>query len=279
MREIARGSFGSRAIVEAFDRRDRRPARRAAEPAGLAAGDSCRAASKSDEGEPRSWRSCWRRPSRSAGWTRRSQPLPDRLRRAAARPNCAETRRRSDATLARLPDLLPVLGELAALPPDVAAALRRAAACGSASSRPPSPIARSRNLSRRDRRLGPLRRPRPAAAHARAARRALPRVAARPTPARSAAAGARAVPRARAAWPSCRRRSSTAEQKEFKRRYNQRPPELEHEFGKTMRYRSIRDLVGRRNGLVVRDLKPVWLMSPLSVSDTLPLGDRCCSTW
>ena len=29
----------------------------------------------------------------------------------------------------------------------------------------------------------------------------------------------------------------------------------------------------RRHGLVVRDLKPVWLMSPLSVSDTLPLDD------
>jgi hypothetical protein len=46
---------------------------------------------------------------------------------------------------------------------------------------------------------------------------------------------------------------------------------LEHEFGKSMRYRAIRDLVAGDTGTVVRDLKPVWLMSPLSVSDTLPL--------
>lgn len=47
--------------------------------------------------------------------------------------------------------------------------------------------------------------------------------------------------------------------------------ELEHEFGKTMRYRSIRDLASGDPGEVVNDLKPIWLMSPLSVSDTLPL--------
>ena len=65
----------------------------------------------------------------------------------------------------------------------------------------------------------------------------------------------------------------TAEQKEWKPRYNRGRRELEHEFGKTMRYRSIRDLVTGDTGLVVRDLKPVWLMSPLSVSDTLPLDE------
>ena len=47
--------------------------------------------------------------------------------------------------------------------------------------------------------------------------------------------------------------------------------ELEHEFGKTMRYKSIRELASGDSGRVVNDLKPVWLMSPLSVSDTLPL--------
>ncbi|WP_353226689.1 AAA domain-containing protein [Novosphingobium sp.] len=47
--------------------------------------------------------------------------------------------------------------------------------------------------------------------------------------------------------------------------------ELEHEFGKSMRYRSIRDLASGDPGNVVNDLKPIWLMSPLSVSDTLPL--------
>ncbi len=63
----------------------------------------------------------------------------------------------------------------------------------------------------------------------------------------------------------------TAEQKVFKKRYNRGRRELEHEFGKSMRYKSIRDLVANESGDVVRDLKPVWLMSPLSVSDTLPL--------
>ena len=58
---------------------------------------------------------------------------------------------------------------------------------------------------------------------------------------------------------------------EFKKRYSRGRRELEHEFGKSMRYRAIRDLVEGDTALVVRDLKPVWLMSPLSVSDTLPL--------
>lgn len=63
----------------------------------------------------------------------------------------------------------------------------------------------------------------------------------------------------------------THEQKEFKKRYNRGRRELEHEFGKQMRYKSIRDLVANESGQVVQDLKPIWLMSPLSVSDTLPL--------
>ncbi|MBN1346705.1 MAG: WGR domain-containing protein [Phycisphaerae bacterium] len=65
----------------------------------------------------------------------------------------------------------------------------------------------------------------------------------------------------------------TPEESEFKRRFNNGRKELEHEFGKVMRYRSIRDLVGGDSGRVIDDLKPVWLMSPLSVSDTLPLDD------
>jgi hypothetical protein len=65
-----------------------------------------------------------------------------------------------------------------------------------------------------------------------------------------------------------------SDQKEFKKQYQRGRRELEHEFGKTMRYRSIRDLASGDPGLVVRDLKPVWLMSPLSVSDTLPLDTR-----
>jgi len=62
-----------------------------------------------------------------------------------------------------------------------------------------------------------------------------------------------------------------AQQKAFKKTYSAGRRELEHEFGKTMRYRSIRDLANDETGEVVRDLKPIWLMSPLSVSDTLPL--------
>ena len=63
----------------------------------------------------------------------------------------------------------------------------------------------------------------------------------------------------------------TGEQKEFKAVYNRGRREIEHEFGKVMRHKSIRDIVGGDSALVVSDLKPVWLMSPLSVSDTLPL--------
>jgi predicted DNA-binding WGR domain protein len=62
-----------------------------------------------------------------------------------------------------------------------------------------------------------------------------------------------------------------SEGKRFKKRYATGRRELEHEFGKTMRYRSIRDMASGDTGLVVNDLKPIWLMSPLSVSDTLPL--------
>ena len=63
----------------------------------------------------------------------------------------------------------------------------------------------------------------------------------------------------------------TPDEKELKKRYNRGRRELEHEFGKSMRYKPIRELVSGDSGEVVKDLKPVWLMSPLSVSDTLPL--------
>lgn len=64
----------------------------------------------------------------------------------------------------------------------------------------------------------------------------------------------------------------TSEQKQFKKLYQKGRRELEHEFGKSMRYKPIRDLMAEESGSVVNDLKPVWLMSPLSVSDTLPLN-------
>jgi hypothetical protein len=61
--------------------------------------------------------------------------------------------------------------------------------------------------------------------------------------------------------------------KERKRAYNAGRRLLEKEFNKKMRYRSIRELATGDPGAVVRDLRPIWLMSPLSVSDTLPLDD------
>lgn len=63
-----------------------------------------------------------------------------------------------------------------------------------------------------------------------------------------------------------------ADGKTFKKLYATGRRELEHEFGKSMRHRSIRDLCDGETGMVVNDLKPIWLMSPLSVSDTLPLS-------
>ncbi len=62
-----------------------------------------------------------------------------------------------------------------------------------------------------------------------------------------------------------------AEQKVFKKNYNEGRKILENEFGKSMRYKSIRELSAKESGLVLKDIKPVWLMSPLSVSDSLPL--------
>ena len=62
-----------------------------------------------------------------------------------------------------------------------------------------------------------------------------------------------------------------AAQKLFKKNYNEGRKILENEFGKSMRYKSIRELSAKESGLVLKDIKPVWLMSPLSVSDSLPL--------
>ncbi len=59
--------------------------------------------------------------------------------------------------------------------------------------------------------------------------------------------------------------------RDFKKRYTEGRREVENEFSKVMRYKAIRELASGESGLVVRDLKPVWMMSPLSISDTLPL--------
>ncbi|WP_350280378.1 AAA domain-containing protein [Kribbella sp. HUAS MG21] len=63
----------------------------------------------------------------------------------------------------------------------------------------------------------------------------------------------------------------STEERERKKTFATGRRELEHEFGKVMRYRSIRDLASGAPGEVVSVLRPVWLMSPSSVSDTLPL--------
>jgi superfamily I DNA and/or RNA helicase/predicted DNA-binding WGR domain protein len=61
------------------------------------------------------------------------------------------------------------------------------------------------------------------------------------------------------------------QQRAFKKTYAEGRKVLENEFGKSMRYKSIRELAGKESGQVLKDLKPVWLMSPLSVSDSLPV--------
>ncbi len=66
----------------------------------------------------------------------------------------------------------------------------------------------------------------------------------------------------------------SAEQKQLKKIYAEGRRVLEHEMSKTMRFRSIREMASNESGVVLRDIKPIWLMSPLSVSDSLPLDTR-----
>lgn len=49
---------------------------------------------------------------------------------------------------------------------------------------------------------------------------------------------------------------------------------LEHQFGLTRPSKSVRELLAGESGTVLRDLKPIWMMSPLSVADTLPLSEE-----
>ena len=48
---------------------------------------------------------------------------------------------------------------------------------------------------------------------------------------------------------------------------------LENEFQKSRAYKSIRELFAGEAGRALRRLKPVWLMSPFSVADILPLEE------
>jgi hypothetical protein len=64
----------------------------------------------------------------------------------------------------------------------------------------------------------------------------------------------------------------TPTERERKKTWTTGRRELENEFRKVMRYRAIRDLASGETGAVVAALRPIWLMSPTSVSDTLPLA-------
>lgn len=66
----------------------------------------------------------------------------------------------------------------------------------------------------------------------------------------------------------------TDDEKTLKTPYNAGRRVLEHEFEKVMRHKSIRELSQGDPGTVVYDLKPIWLMSPLSISDSIPLEEE-----
>ncbi len=66
----------------------------------------------------------------------------------------------------------------------------------------------------------------------------------------------------------------------FKQRYGGKDKEyeagrmfLEHQFSLQRPSAAMRDFLAGAPSRVVRDLKPIWMMSPLSVADTLPLDD------
>ncbi|MEN2401364.1 AAA domain-containing protein [Flavobacterium sp. MC2016-06] len=66
----------------------------------------------------------------------------------------------------------------------------------------------------------------------------------------------------------------TAEQKELKKSITEGRKILENEFSKSIRFKSIRELASSDSGPIIREIKPVWLMSPLSVSDALPVDEN-----
>jgi superfamily I DNA and/or RNA helicase/predicted DNA-binding WGR domain protein len=66
----------------------------------------------------------------------------------------------------------------------------------------------------------------------------------------------------------------TTAQKESKKSITEGRKILENEFSKSIRFKSIRELASSDSGPIIREIKPVWLMSPLSVSDTLPLDEN-----
>ncbi|MBB3169035.1 AAA domain-containing protein [Simiduia aestuariiviva] len=67
--------------------------------------------------------------------------------------------------------------------------------------------------------------------------------------------------------------NTTQEEKDWRRAFNRGRKLLEREFEKSRAYKSIRELFTSEAGELLRNLKPVWMMSPLSVSDVLPLSE------
>ncbi|MCI4666418.1 MAG: AAA domain-containing protein [Neomegalonema sp.] len=57
----------------------------------------------------------------------------------------------------------------------------------------------------------------------------------------------------------------------LRRTYVEARRDLDRELSKNQRFRSVRELMAGPAGLLIRDIKPIWLMSPLSVADVLPL--------
>lgn len=66
-------------------------------------------------------------------------------------------------------------------------------------------------------------------------------------------------------------RNLSMEDRARKSSYNKARRALEHEFKKTRAYRSPREMLDGPAGALIPDMKPIWLMSPLSVADVLPL--------
>jgi hypothetical protein len=64
------------------------------------------------------------------------------------------------------------------------------------------------------------------------------------------------------------------EERDWRQDFRRGRKTLENEFQKSRAYKSIRELFAGEAGAALRRLKPVWLMSPLSVADILPLEEN-----
>ncbi len=65
----------------------------------------------------------------------------------------------------------------------------------------------------------------------------------------------------------------TRQEGDWRRDFRRGRKTLENEFQKTRAHKSIRELFAGEAGRALRRLKPVWLISPLSVADILPLEE------